>query len=57
MPKMTIWQTKNTYPIAVAPQDATLYITLLPSHAFRNFPFFLFAENALLRAEKTIERT
>lgn len=57
MPKMTIWQTQNTYPIAVAPQDATLYITLLPSHAFRNFPFFLFAENALLRAEKTIERT
>lgn len=37
--------------MAVAPQEATLYTTLLPSHAFWSLPFFFFVENVLLRAE------
>ena len=44
-----------TYPMAVADQDATLYMTLLPSQAFRSFPFFFFTEKVFRRAELEVK--
>lgn len=41
--------------MAVAPQEATLYKTLLPSQAFRSFPFFFFTEKVLPRAAMIIQ--
>ena len=41
---------ESMYPIAVALHEATLWITLLPSHALRSFPFLFFTENMVLSA-------
>ena len=46
----------TTYPTAVAPHEATLYMTFVPSHAFRSLPFLFSAENVFFRAGRRMVR-